>query len=134
MQHAIFASPQNAALFRALVFSLIPLVAAVTLLRRQGIRLSRESLRPPFYAQCYLAAPCAVIVIGGGIIFQRHDIPNVLGLVLMLAGIAWFLTAQTRWFASRLAVGPLRAAGLAVWALALALVFFIAILIPAALF
>ena len=134
LQHAIFASPQNAALFRALVFSLIPLVAAVTLLRRQGIRLSRESLRPPFYAQCYLAAPCAVIVIGGGIIFQRHDISNVYGLLLMLAGVAWFLTAQTRWFASRLAVGPLRAAGLAVWALALALVFFIAILIPVALF
>ena len=134
LQHAIFNSPQNAALFRALVFSLIPLVAAITLLRRQGVRLSRETLRPPFYAQCYLAGPCAVIVIGGGIIFQRHDIPNVLGLVLMLAGIAWFLTAQTRWFASRLGIGPLKAAGIAVGALVLALVFFIAIMIPVALF
>ncbi|KQY95786.1 hypothetical protein ASD21_04555 [Caulobacter sp. Root1455] len=134
LQHAIFASPQNAALFRALIFSLIPLVAAVALLRRQGIRLSRESLRPPFYAQCYLAGPCAVIVIGGGIIFQRHDIPNVYGLLLMLAGIAWFLTAQTRWFAGRLAIGPLRAAGIAVWALVQALVFFVALMIPVALF
>jgi hypothetical protein len=134
LQHAIFASPQNAALFRALIFSLIPLVAAVALLRFQGVRLSRETLRPPFYAQCYLAGPCAVIVIGGGIIFQRQDIPNVLGLVLMLAGIAWFLTAQTRWFASRLEVGPLRAAGLAVGALVLALVCLVAIILPVALF
>jgi hypothetical protein len=132
--HAVFSSPQNAALFRALVFSLIPLVAAVALLRFQGVRLSRETLRPPFYAQCYLAGPCAVIVIGGGIIFQRQDIPNVLGLVLMLAGIAWFLTAQTRWFATRLSVGTLKAAGIAISALVLALVFFFAILIPVALF
>jgi hypothetical protein len=134
LQHAIFDSPQNAALFRALIFSLIPLIAAVLLLRRQGARLSRESLRPPFYAQCYLAGPCAVIMVGGGIIFQRHDIPNVYGLVLMLAGLAWFLTAQTRWFASRLAIGPIRAAGLAVGALVLAMVAFIALILPVALF
>jgi hypothetical protein len=134
LQHAIFASPQNAALFRALIFSLIPLVAAVALLRRQGIRLSRESLRPPFYAQCYLAGPCAVFLNGGGVIFQRHDIPNAFGLGLMLVGLTWFLTAQTRWFAARLAIGTPRAAGLAVWALVLALACFIAIIIPVALF
>jgi hypothetical protein len=134
LQHAIFDSPQNAALFRALIFSLIPLVAAVVLLRRQGVRLSRETLRPPFYAQCYLAGPCAVFLNGGGVIFQRHDIPNIYGLGLMLAGVAWFLTAQTRWFASRLEVGPLRAAGLAVGALVLALVCLVAIILPVALF
>jgi len=134
LQHAIFDSPQNAALFRALIFSLIPLVAAVLLLRRQGVRLSRESLRPPFYAQCYLAGPCAVIMIGGGIIFQRQDVSNLYGLLLMLAGLAWFLTAQTRWFAGRLGIGVVRAAGLAIWALVLALVFFVALLIPLALF
>jgi hypothetical protein len=130
VQHAIFSSPQNAALFRALIFSLIPLVAAVTLLRRQGVRLSRETLRPPFYAQCYLAGPCAVIVIGGGIIFMRHDIPNVFGAVLMLAGVAWFLTAQTRWFASRLGIKAAPAAGIALWALVRALAYFVAIMIP----
>jgi hypothetical protein len=134
LRHAIFSSPQNAAMFRALVFSLIPLVAAVILLRGQGVRLSRETLRPPFYAQCYLAGPFAVIVLGGGIIFQRQDIPNILGLALMAAGMAWFLTAQTRWFASRLGIGALKAAGIAVGALVLALVCFVAIVIPVALF
>ncbi|WP_165184145.1 permease [Caulobacter soli] len=130
LQHAIFNSPQNAALFRALIFSLIPLVAAVTLLRRQGIRLSRESLRAPFYAQCYLAGPCAVFLIGGGIIFMRHDIANVFGAGLMLAGLAWFLIAQTRWFASRLAIKTLPAVGIALWAWVQALVFFAAIMTP----
>jgi len=133
LQHAIFSSPQNAALFRALIFSLIPLVAAVALLRGQGARLSRESLRPPFYAQCYLAGPCAVIVTGGGIIFQRHDIPNGLGLALMTAGIAWFLTAQTRWFAGRLGVGTPKALGIAIGSLVLATIFLIAVMIPVAL-
>ncbi|MFZ0266543.1 hypothetical protein [Caulobacter sp.] len=134
LQHAILGSPQNAALFRALIFSLIPLIAALLLLHRQGVRLSRASLRPPFYAQCYLASPCAVIMIGGGIIFQRHDIPNVYGLLLMLAGLAWFLTAQTRWFAVRLRIGPLRAAGLAIGALLLAMVAFVGLILPVALF
>jgi hypothetical protein len=133
LQHAIFDSPQNAALFRALVFSLIPLIAAVLLLRRQGVRLSRESLRPPFYAQCYLAGPTAVFLNGGGVIFQRHDISNSWGLGLMLVGLAWFLTAQTRWFGSRLGIGVLKAAGLAVWALVLALVSLIVIILPVAL-
>lgn len=134
LQHAIFDSPQNAALFRALIFSLIPLIAAVVLLRRQGVRLSRESLRPPFYAQCYLAGPTAVFLNGGGVIFQRHDIPNAYGLGLMLIGLAWFLTTQTRWFAGRLGIGALRAAGLAAWALVLALVCLVAIILPVALF
>jgi hypothetical protein len=134
LQHAIFSSPQNTALFRALIFSLIPLVAAATLLRRQKVRLSRETLRPPFYAQCYLAAPCVAILSGGEIIFQRGDIPNALGLALMLGGLAWFVTTQTRWFASRLAIGFLPAAGIAVWALVRALVYFAVIITPVALF
>ncbi len=133
LQHAIFASPQNAALFRALIFSLIPLVAAVILLRRQGVRLSRESLRPPFYAQCYLAAPTVVFLNGGSIIFQRHDISDLWGLGLMFSGLAWFLAVQTRWIASRLGIGRLRAAGLAVGALVLALAAVLAVIIPVAL-
>lgn len=133
LRHAVFDSPQNAALFRALIFSLIPLVAAVTLLRRQGVRLSRETLRPPFYAQCYLAGPCAVFVLGGGVIFLHRDLPNLAGLALMLIGIAWFLTAQTLWFSVRLGIGRLRAAGVAVGAMVLAWVIFLAIIIPVAL-
>jgi len=45
---ALAASPERLALFRSLVFSLIPLVAALTLLRRLGHKVSRHSLRPPF--------------------------------------------------------------------------------------
>ncbi|WP_176695978.1 permease [Phenylobacterium immobile] len=128
------ASPQNLMLFRGLVFSLIPLVAAVTLLRRQRVKLSRSTLKPPFFAQCYLAAPCAIVVGLGVAIFQRQDIPNVFGGVLMLAGTAWFLVTQTRWFRQELSLSWPRAAWTAVWALLRALFYLELLLIPLALF
>ncbi len=56
----LFASAQYLALFRALVFSLVPLVAAASSLRRKRWQISRETLRPPFYAKCYLATPCCI--------------------------------------------------------------------------
>lgn len=45
---------------RLLLFSLFPLMMAVRLLRRQRTRLTHSSLRRPFYAQCYTAAPFAL--------------------------------------------------------------------------
>jgi hypothetical protein len=130
---ALFASPQNLALFRALVFSLVPLVAAVTLLRRTGTRLSRETLRPPFYAQCYLATPCCIVLGLGVTIFHRADLPNALGATLLIVGSAWFLVTQTRWFRSRLGVGWGNAAWTTVWALIRATAYLLLLLIPVAL-
>ena len=52
LSRVVYASQQNLVLFRSLAFSLIPLVAAVTLLRHEKKRISRETLRAPFYAQC----------------------------------------------------------------------------------
>ena len=52
MTKAIASSPQNLAVFRSLVFSLLPLAAAVALLIAQRTQQSRETRRPPVYAQC----------------------------------------------------------------------------------
>lgn len=131
---AVYGSQQNLILFRCLLFSLVPLVAAADLVRRQGAHLARETLRAPFYAQSYLAAPCALFVSLGGDILQRPDAPDVAGLALILVGTAWFLAAQTRWFANRLAVGYARAAGLAIWALLRAWGYMLLIVLPVALF
>lgn len=131
--HTVTASPQNLMLFRSLVFSLIPLVAAASLLHRQGKKISRESLLAPFYAQCYLAAPCAVFVSAGGVVFQRPDVPNALGLAMMAGGGLWFLAVQTTWFRNKLATSWTKATLIAAWAVVRALVFLIAILIPIAL-
>jgi hypothetical protein len=114
-------SQQNIVLFRSLVFSLIPLISAASLIHRQGRKLSRESLRAPFYAQCYLAAPCAAFVSVGGIILQRADIPNVFGLTAVVGGTVWFLVIQTIWFRHKMSIGYVKAAAIAIWAIARAL-------------
>jgi hypothetical protein len=129
----LFASQQNLILFRSLAFSLIPLVAAVTLLRHEKKRISRETLRPPFYAQCYLAAVCAAFVSVGGSIFQRPELPNAVGAAIMIAGTCWFLFVQSHWFARRLNIAVTKGAGIAVLALVRALIYLQAILIPIAL-
>jgi len=129
----LMASPQNIALFRALAFSLVPLVAAATLLRRTDTRLSRETLRPPFYAQCYLATPCCLVIGIGFDIFRRDDLPNAVGATLLVAGSAWFLATQTRWFRSRLGVSWANAAWTTVWALIRAIAYLFLLLIPVAL-
>lgn len=126
-------APQNLILFRSLLFSLPPLVAATTLLRRQGRKLTRESLRAPFYAQCYLAAPTAIFVSTGFMIEQRPDLPDQIGAAIVLVGAIWFLTVQTLWFRRRLAISYLKAALTAVWALIRAVAYTLAILIPVAL-
>lgn len=127
-------SPQNLVLFRSLAFSLIPLVAAASLLHRQQRRISRETLRAPFYAQCYLAALCAAFTSIGGVIFRRPDVPNLIGAAIIVLGFLWFQWVQTRWFGRRLNLGPARAAAVALWATVRALVFLIVLLIPIGLF
>lgn len=130
---AINSTPENQALFRSLIFSLIPLVAAVVMLKSRGETLSRESLRAPFYAQCYLAAPCAVILNTGGFIFAHAELSNAIGATIMAAGAAWFLTAQTRWFAAKLGAGLPKAALIAIASTLAATAGLLAIVIPIAL-
>lgn len=129
----LMASQQNIVLFRSLTFSLVPLVAAATLLRRKGTKLSRETMRPPFYAQCYLAAPCSLFVSVGAIMFERRDLPDLLGAAIIGGGTGWFLWVQTRWFRQELEVSWVNAALTAAWAMAQAMMYLLAILIPLAL-
>jgi hypothetical protein len=130
LTRSIASSPQNLAIFRGLAFSLVPLVAAATLLRYQRIGLSRSALRPPFYAQCFLATPCALFLGVASAIIQRPEVPDSLAGVLTVAGAAWFLVAQTRWFAERLSTTYVHAAWISVWALVRAIFYLLLLLVP----
>ena len=46
---------QNLLVFRALMFSLHPLLFAWVFLKLSRRKVDRDSLRPPFFAQCYLS-------------------------------------------------------------------------------
>lgn len=130
LARSIVSSPQNLAIFRGLAFSLVPLVAAATLLHHQKIGLSRSALRAPFYAQCFLATPCALFLGVGTAVIGRPDLPNSLAGVLITAGATWFLVTQTRWFAQRLSTTYLRAAWISVWALIRAILYLLLLLVP----
>lgn len=128
----IASTQQNLILFRSMIFSLVPLVAAATLVRRQGKKLSRQALRAPFYAQCYLAALCATSVSLGDTFLQRADLSNAIGYTIIGAGTIWFMAVQTAWFAKKLNIGRGKAALIALWATARAFIYLLIVVIPIA--
>lgn len=109
-------------LFRALAFSLFPLVMAVGTLNRQGRPIDHVTLREPFELQCLCAAPfalslsVAVILIG-----SPAAVARLAGIAIGLAAVVWYLSVQTRWLYRRLAVGSFRAFRTAAWLFAVAL-------------
>lgn len=130
MLKTITATQQNLTLFRTLLFSLIPLIAASSLVRRQGKKLSRQTLRAPFYAQCYLAAFCAAFVAAGDVFLRRPELNNMIGAAIICGGVAWFVFVQSAWFARKLNISRLKAFGIAVWATLRAIVYMLLVIIP----
>ena len=96
-------------LMRLLIFSIFPLIMAVRLVRKQKGGLNRETLRRPFYAQCFLAGPFALAFGLGGLISQLawHWAP-LAGLALMVVAFGWYGGLQARWFSRKLHVSIAR--------------------------
>ena len=126
----IFDSPEYQLLFRCLLFSLLPLVAAVTLLRKQGQPISRDTLRPAFYAQCYLTVPLAM-ALSIGLIFvdntEHESVPTAVAICGI--GLAWMLWAQTAWYQHKLQRGVARSLLIALGVTARAALYFLSVAI-----
>ncbi|WP_269931820.1 permease [Aminobacter sp. HY435] len=120
---SFLASDANLLLFRAVAFSFFPLLMALRLLRHRGIRIDRNTLRRPFYSQCYVAAPFALVTSIGGVL-TRIDTPATVlsGVALFGCAMAWYLTVETRWFARHLELPLPRAALMVLGVMAAALV------------
>ncbi|UIJ47279.1 hypothetical protein LZK98_10205 [Sphingomonas cannabina] len=103
-------------ILRLLLFSLPPLIMAVRLVRAQKTGLTRDTLRQPFYSQCYLAAPFALTM---GIASILTRLPSawaevvMLGWLLIVLDFLWYGTVQARWFAAKLDVSIVRGFGMA---------------------
>jgi hypothetical protein len=94
----IYGSEQNLLLYRALLFSLLPLEAAVGVVRRRGEKVDRETLRGPFYVQCFLATPLVLsFLVAGVLLAGAHGLGMVKGVAVGVVGIAWYVTIQTSW-------------------------------------
>ena len=109
---AVVSDDTNLLVLRLAMFSVFPLIMAARLVRQQKQRLDRETLRAPFYSQCYVAAPFALVLGVAGILLTLKPLwCGVTGLALGAVALLWYGTLQTRWFARHLGVSLLRGWG-----------------------
>lgn len=103
-------SASNLLIARGVIFGIFPLCMAVTLLRSKNIRITRNSLRPPFFSQCYVAAPFAfVLVLGFDFVSMPQEEGALAGLITIIVAMIWYAQAQIRWFIHDLGMGRARA-------------------------
>lgn len=116
----VFADERNLLFFRAIAFSLFPLVLALRDVRRRGARLTRQTLKPVFCSQCYAAAPFILTVDLALIVGQYANMPAMLAAgAIFLLGLAWYIGAEVAWLMQdgQITRGP--AFFTAVWTIAL---------------
>jgi len=87
---------RNILIFRAVAFSIFPLLMALLVMRARRAKLTRETLRPAFYAQCYIAAPF-ILVADLAIIFSSRPGLGPVALAMFVLGLVWYWTVETLW-------------------------------------
>jgi len=92
-------------LLRLVAFASFPLIFAVRTVRKQGLRLTRRSLEPAFFAQCYANAPFALLVSVSSTLWQFPDAAAraSAGVIVVLSSLA-FMVIETAWFRKVLGV------------------------------
>jgi len=102
-------------IFRVLMYSLLPVIAATRLIRARGARLNKPLLRQPFYAQCYATAVFVLLLGSAGMGIGRPDYIREVEVGLLLGAFVWLIAVETRWFAAELKSSILRGFGQAMW-------------------
>jgi hypothetical protein len=92
-------STQNLLAFRAVAFSIFPLMFAAASLRCAGKLLDRHTLRAPFFSQCFPAGVLAILL-SLGVMLPRYDDPlrQAAGTAVSLAAVVWYVAVQWQWF------------------------------------
>jgi len=121
---AFISDDSSLILVRVAFFSIFPLIMAARMVRARHVKLDRGPLKPPFYSQCYVTAPFAMMLSGSSILLRMDVALGVAGLLLFVFALLWFGTLQILWFAHHLRCGYWRAAGHASRAMIEALVLF----------
>ncbi|GAA4022004.1 hypothetical protein GCM10022280_23290 [Sphingomonas swuensis] len=101
-QHGLAALVDDAAsalVLRVIVFASFPLFLAARFVRRSGVRLSRISLREPFYEQCFPAAVFALGISTGTNLRAAGAHWTLIGNALLVASFLYLLVVEIRWFA-----------------------------------
>lgn len=103
---SLLADPERMLVFRVFAFSLLPLVLSLRLMRDLSIRLDRDTLRPPFFSQCFITAPFA-LGIGIGLSLAAYRGPDgvVPGMIILAVSTGWYVRQQAHWFATKRGTG-----------------------------
>lgn len=104
LAHEIFSSEQNLLLYRTIAFGAWALAGAVCFLVHTGGPIGRKSLRVPFYEQCYLVAPFALMVSMSSSFFLMGQSWMVAGACLAAAATLWFWLVEIDWIRTRTGV------------------------------
>ena len=95
---------------RLFLFGLFALMLAAWKVHRSAVDLDRDSLRPAFYAQCYVTAPLALAVGLAAIVLTYPNAGvQVAGLFLLLGSLFIYGIVQIRWFRAELGESMIRA-------------------------
>jgi hypothetical protein len=93
-------------LLRLILFSMFPLMMSARFLRAKRSPLTRQRLKPPFYAQCYACAPFALFL-GLGVSIGHTDFAGarLLSPIFSVGAVLGYLFAETLWFSRHLQQG-----------------------------
>jgi hypothetical protein len=136
MARMLVGSEQSLLLMRALLFAIIPVTIAGLVMRLRRQVLDRKTLRMPFYSQCYLVVPFALLAsIGGTLVRAAGPGTTAVGAGLALVALLWFVWAEAQWMRRQLDLSGAAAVGTAIACILVALFacLFVAVLIALAL-
>jgi hypothetical protein len=98
----ILASEQNLLLYRTIAFGVWALAGAICLLITLGHPVDRETLRRPFYEQCYFVAPYALAVsISSSLLLMQPEWTDAAAGVIALTAMIWFFAVEVAWIRRR---------------------------------
>lgn len=93
----LFASYQNLVILRSVMFAAFPLMFALQQVKDSKQPLTRQTLRGPFFGECYPASVfCLTFGIGGTLAQSFPGNPTV-GRTLMVLATVWYFVLQAIW-------------------------------------
>ena len=107
---SLLSSEQNLLLYRTIAFGVWALTGAAYCLIGTGRTIGRQSLRGPFYEQCYLVAPFALVLSMSTSLDIAFPRGNLVGVPLVLIVTAWFWGVQLIWIRHRMGYSRARSA------------------------
>jgi hypothetical protein len=97
----LISSDTSLIIFRILTFAVLPLAAAVRLLRLRGIKIGKVALKAPFYAQCYVGGLFALMWDAASLFAAvRFALPAAVYLSALVLSLGWLFVVEARWFAT----------------------------------